>query len=456
MAEIIATNRKTAILGMGVTGMSVASFLAVKGMPFDFADSRLEPPNLEQVKRDYPDVHMTLGPFEKDFLVGYDRLIVSPGISLDEPALVEARKQGVELLGDLELFLEHAKAPVVIITGSNGKSTVTALVGQMGMNSGLSVGVGGNIGTPMLDLLGTNHQLYVLEASSFQLELLNDSRGAITGLLNISPDHLDRYPDIQKYHAAKHRIFRGASKVVINREDRLTRPLISTQIAMTTFGLNQPDLGSFGVLEGLEEGYLSYGIERLMRIDQVALKGKHNIANVLAALALGYSVDLPMQTMLDTLKTFKGLPHRCQTVAEINSVLYVNDSKATNVGATLAALKGFGSDTDKNLILIAGGQAKDQDFSDLKQSISDYVRLVILMGEDADQISSVLGDSCQQIKADSLQHAVTESHQLANSGDVVLLSPACASFDMFEGFEDRGNCFQKAVVAMAEAQGDRQ
>ena len=160
--------------------------------------------------------------------------------------------------------------------------------------------------------------------------------------------------------------------------------------------------------------------------------------------------------MLDTLKTFKGLPHRCQTVAEINSVLYVNDSKATNVGATLAALKGFGSDADKNLILIAGGQAKDQDFSDLKQSISDYVRLVILMGEDADQISSVLGDSCQQIKADSLQHAVTESHQLANSGDVVLLSPACASFDMFEGFEDRGNCFQKAVVAMAEAQGDRQ
>lgn len=454
MAEIIVTNRKTAILGMGVTGISVASFLSAKGMPFDFADSRLEPPNLKQVKRDYPSAKLALGSFDKDFLASYDRLIVSPGISLDEPALIHASKKGVELLGDLELFLDYAKAPVVMITGSNGKSTVTALLGQMAIDSGLSVGIGGNIGTPMLDLLDNHHQLYVLEASSFQLELLNDSRGAVSGLLNISPDHLDRYQDIQKYHAAKHRIFRGASKVVINREDRLTRPLISTQIPMTSFGLNQPDLGSFGVLEGIEEGYLSYGIERLMLIDQVALKGKHNIANVLAALALGYSVDLPMQTMLETVKTFKGLSHRCQTVAKINSVLYVNDSKATNVGATLAALKGFGSAANKNLILIAGGQAKDQDFTDLKQTVSDYVKLLILIGEDADKLGSVLKDCCQQIKTDSLEEAVAQTHQLAKTGDIVLLSPACASFDMYSGFEERGRCFHNAVVAMASSQGE--
>lgn len=454
MAEIIVTNRKTAILGMGVTGISVASFLSAKGMPFDFADSRLEPPNLKQVKRDYPSAKLALGSFDKDFLASYDRLIVSPGISLDEPALIHASKKGVELLGDLELFLDYAKAPVVMITGSNGKSTVTALLGQMAIDSGLSVGIGGNIGTPMLDLLDNHHQLYVLEASSFQLELLNDSRGAVSGLLNISPDHLDRYQDIQKYHAAKHRIFRGASKVVINREDRLTRPLISTQIPMTSFGLNQPDLGSFGVLEGIDEGYLSYGIERLMLIDQIALKGKHNIANVLAALALGYSVDLPMQTMLETVKTFKGLSHRCQTVAKINSVLYVNDSKATNVGATLAALKGFGSAANKNLILIAGGQAKDQDFTDLKQTVSDYVKLLILIGEDADKLGSVLKDCCQQIKTDSLEEAVAQTHQLAKTGDIVLLSPACASFDMYSGFEERGRCFHNAVVAMASSQGE--
>jgi UDP-N-acetylmuramoylalanine--D-glutamate ligase len=454
MAEIIVTNRKTAILGMGVTGISVASFLSAKGMPFDFADSRLEPPNLKQVERDYPSAKLALGSFDKDFLASYDRLIVSPGISLDDPALIHASKKGVELLGDLELFLDYAKAPVVMITGSNGKSTVTALLGQMAIDSGLSVGIGGNIGTPMLDLLDNHHQLYVLEASSFQLELLNDSRGAVSGLLNISPDHLDRYQDIQKYHAAKHRIFRGASKVVINREDRLTRPLISTQIPMTSFGLNQPDLGSFGVLEGIDEGYLSYGIERLMLIDQIALKGKHNIANVLAALALGYSVDLPMQTMLETVKTFKGLSHRCQTVAKINSVLYVNDSKATNVGATLAALKGFGSAANKNLILIAGGQAKDQDFTALKQTVSDYVKLLILIGEDADKLGSVLKDCCQQIKTDSLEEAVAQTHQLAKTGDIVLLSPACASFDMYGGFEERGRCFHNAVEAMASSQGE--
>ena len=458
MAEIIVTNRKTAILGMGVTGMSVAAFLSSRGMLFDFADSRAEPPNLDRVKKDYPDVKLALGSFDKDFLMGFDRLIVSPGIALDEPALVAAREQGVELLGDLELFLEHAEAPVIIITGSNGKSTVTALLGQMAKDSGLSVGVGGNIGTPMLDLLNNNHQLYVLEVSSFQLELLNDSRGAVAGLLNISPDHLDRYQNLQQYHAAKHRIFRGASKVVINREDRLTRPLISTQIAMTSFGLNQPDLGSFGILEGLEEGYLAYGIERLMLIDQVALKGTHNIANALAALALGYCVDLPMQVMLGTLKGFQGLPHRCQTVGNVDSALYINDSKATNVGATVAAIEGFASKVHRNLILIAGGQGKGQDFSSLKQPVSEFVKLVVLFGEDGCKIESVLDGCCNSITAESLELAVAEAHRLAAPGDVVLLSPACASFDMFTGFEHRGNCFQEAVCALgaATAQGDSQ
>ena len=358
MAEIIVTNRKTAILGMGATGLSVAAFFDAQGIAFDIADSRNEPPNLGAVSKQYAKADIVTGEFDAEFLCRYNRLIVSPGISLNEPALVAAREKGVELLGDLELFLEQVEAPVVLISGSNGKSTVTELVGQMAKDSGLMTAVGGNLGTPMLELLDQRNELYVIEVSSFQLELLNDSRGAIAGLLNISPDHLDRYNNLQDYHTAKHRIFRGASKVVINREDVLTRPLISTQIPMISFGLNQSDLGSFGVLEGLEQGYLSYGIERLMRIDQMALKGSHNIANALAALALGYSADLPMQSMLDTLKVFKGLPHRCQTVGNMNSVAYINDSKATNVGATVAALKGFGAKGHKNIILIAGGQAK--------------------------------------------------------------------------------------------------
>ncbi|MGB2106470.1 MAG: UDP-N-acetylmuramoyl-L-alanine--D-glutamate ligase [Porticoccaceae bacterium] len=453
MSDIIVTNRKTAILGMGATGVSVASFFASKDMPFDFADSRNEPANLNAVKANYPQAEIALGSFDADFLCRYDRLIVSPGISLAEPALVRAKQQGVELLGDLELFLEQAQAPVVAITGSNGKSTVTELLGKMATDSGISVGVGGNLGTPMLDVLDNSHKLYVIEVSSFQLELLNDSRGAVSCLLNISPDHLDRYKNLQQYHTAKHRIFRGASKVVINREDVLTRPLISTQIPMISFGLNQPDLGSFGILEGLKDGYLSYGIERLMRVDQVALKGTHNLANVLAALALGHSVDLPMQGMLETLKTFKGLPHRCQLIAQINDVSFINDSKATNAGATVAAIKGFGNQNSKNIVLIAGGQAKGQEFSALAAEITAYVKLTILIGEDAKQLAVALDNHCHIKYSDSLDEAIIQANQSAIPGDTVLLSPACASFDMFDGFEHRGHCFEAAVNALSETQG---
>lgn len=456
MSDIIVTNRKTAILGMGVTGVSVASFFTSKNMPFDFVDSRNQPPNLKSVETNYPEADMALGPFDAEFLCRYDRLIVSPGISLAEPALVKAKQQGVELLGDLELFLEQAQAPVVVISGSNGKSTVTALLGKMAQDSGLSVGVGGNLGTPMLDLLDDAHKLYVIEVSSFQLELLNDARGAISGLLNISPDHLDRYKNLQDYHTAKHRIFRGASKVVINREDVLTRPLISTQIPMISFGLNQPDLGSFGILEGVKDGYLSYGIERLMRVNQVALKGSHNLANVLAALALGQAVDLPMQSMLDTLKTFNGLPHRCQFVAEINSISFVNDSKATNVGAAVAAIRGFGDKASKNIILIAGGQAKGQDFKALVSEVPNYVKLILLIGEDGKQLASAVGNSCEIQYSGSLDAAVIQANNVAVSGDTVLLSPACASFDMFDGFEHRGKCFEAAVSALDGARGSVQ
>ena len=453
MSDIIVTNRKTAILGMGATGVSVASYLAAKDISFDFADSRNKPPNFDLLKAKYPKAEINLGSFDEEFLCRYDRLIVSPGIAISEPALVKAKQQGVELLGDLELFLEQAQAPVIIISGSNGKSTVTALVGKMAEDSGLTIGVGGNLGTPMLDLLDNRHKLYVIEVSSFQLELLNDTRGAISGLLNISPDHLDRYKNLQQYHTAKHRIFRGASKVIINREDALTRPLISTQIPMISFGLNQPDLGNFGILEGIQDGYLSYGIERLMRIEQVALKGTHNLSNVLAALALGQAADLPMQSMLDTLKTFKGLPHRCQAIAEIDSVSFINDSKATNIGATVAAIRGFGNKTHKNIVLIAGGQAKGQEFSVLASEISEFVKLTILIGEDSYKIGSELGDSCEVKYSDSLDAAVIEAKQSSVSGDTVLLSPACASFDMFDGFEHRGNCFETAVVGLSGVQG---
>ena len=453
MTDLIATNRKTAILGMGATGLSVARFLSSQDLPFVFADSRAEPPQLQLVKNHYPDTKVVLGDFDVDLLINMDRAVISPGISLNEPAIVAAREQGVELIGDLELFLEHAKAPVIAITGSNGKSTVTTLLGEMAVASGLAVGVGGNLGTPMLDLLNDDLQLYILELSSFQLELLNDSRGAIVALLNISADHMDRYEGLPQYHAAKHRIFRGASKVVVNREDVLTKPLISSQISLSSFGLNQPDLGDFGILQGLEEGYLAYGIERLLPIADVALKGSHNIANGLAALALGYAIDLPMQPMLDCLKTFKGLAHRCENIAEIDGVIYIDDSKGTNVGATVAALNGLGVAQRKNLILIAGGQGKDQDFAALKPAVGKFVKQAYLFGEDASQIDSVLNDGCETMLVDSLEQAVAMARSIAQQGDTVLLSPACASFDMFSGFEERGRCFQSTVNGLMKSGG---
>ena len=449
MTDLIATNRNTAIVGMGATGLSAARFLSSIGKSFVFADSRTEPPRLSEVREQYPDVSMMLGPFAEDLLLGFDRVVVSPGVSLEEPALVAARERGVKLIGDVELFLEQASAPVIVITGSNGKSTVTTLLGKMAEACGLSAGVGGNLGTPMLDLLDEDHQLYVIELSSFQLELVTDTRGAIAGLLNISPDHMDRYAGLQQYHAAKHRIFLGASTVINNRQDPLTNPLLSTSVKQSSFGLNKPDLGSFGLLDEDGHQWLACGLEPLMAVADVAIKGTHNTANALAALALGQAAGLDMAAMLETLKTYKGLAHRCEHVATVDQVMYIDDSKGTNIGATVAALNGFGDSDRANLILIAGGQGKGQDFAKLKKPVAQFVKLLALYGEDAAKIASELQGSSEIEQFDSLENAVAKAAASAQSGDIVLLSPACASFDMFSGFEQRGRCFQSAVKAVA-------
>lgn len=449
MTDMIATNRTTAILGMGATGLSVARYLSAMGQSFVIADSRQQPPNLATVQQQYPDAPLMVGPFADDLLLGFDTVVVSPGISLAEPALVVARQQGVRLVGDVELFLAQAKAPVILITGSNGKSTVTQLVGEMAQTAGLSVGIGGNLGTPMLDLLDDAHQLYVIEVSSFQLELVNDTRGAIAGLLNISPDHMDRYANLQQYHTAKHRIYRGSSTVIINRQDPLTNPLLSQGVTVRSFGLNRPDLDCFGVIEEEGEVWLARGLELLMPAADVAIKGSHNRANALAALALGHAAGIDMSAMLQTLKVFTGLPHRCEYVATIDQAVYIDDSKGTNVGATLAAINGFGKEGRAHLILLAGGQGKGQDFSELNTPVSRFVKHVILFGQDATQIAAALDGSRPVTFVDSLSAAVAKARAVAEAGDIVLLSPACASFDMFSGFEDRGRSFKREVLAVA-------
>ena len=447
MTELELTNSKIAILGMGATGLSVARFLSSIGKPFIFADSREQPPRLNEARDSFPQVSMQLGEFNEALFADIDLAVISPGIALDQPALIQAQQQGVTFIGDLELFLSQAKAPVVAISGSNGKSTVTTLLGQMAKNSGLHVGVGGNLGMPMLDLISDNQQLYVLELSSFQLELLTDSRGATVGLLNITPDHMDRYKDLEQYVTAKHHIFRGAKIVISNRQDSLTTPREQGGTQALTFGLDRPGQGDFGIDLHDHIESLFFGNQVLLALEEVAMKGRHNTGNVLAALALGHAVGLPTATMLETLKVFKGLPHRCETIATIDNVSYINDSKGTNVGATLAAIEGFGSDAGKNLLLIAGGQGKGQDFGYLKDAAERFVKCGFLYGEDAQQLEEALHSVTQIHRANSLDEAVAGAKSAARPGDIVLLSPACASFDSFTGFEQRGRCFSQAVLS---------
>lgn len=448
MTELIATSRLTVVVGLGATGLSVARHLAKQGERFVVVDNRIEPPGLAELASEVPSAQVELGDFNEQTLLSAERLVVSPGLSLAEPALRCAAQAGVALTGDIQLFAEQAKAPIVAITGSNGKSTVTSLVGEMARAAGKNVGVGGNLGVPALDLLAPDRDLYVVELSSFQLELVDNLGAEVATVLNVSADHMDRYRDLQSYHSAKHRIFRGVRQVVVNRDDALSQPLVPSGVEQWSFGLDRPDFKGFGVTTVAGEAWIAFEFTPLMPIDALAMRGRHNLANALAALALGHSAGLPMETMLATLKTFTGLPHRCEWVAENEGVTWIDDSKATNVGAAIAAIEGLSEQGGNDLILIAGGQGKGQDFAPLAPAARNRVRLAVLIGEDARAVAEVLREECDVVYATSLAAAVNVAAESARPGDKVLLSPACASFDMFKGFADRGQQFVRAVQTL--------
>nr|WP_207758389.1 UDP-N-acetylmuramoyl-L-alanine--D-glutamate ligase [Aliamphritea spongicola] len=447
---MIASDNRRIVIGLGQTGLSCARFLACEGLPFALMDTRDVPPNLEAIKAEFPQAELYCGPLNADVLCAADELLLSPGVAKDQPAIQQAVDAGVKLSGDIDLFCRQISAPVIAITGSNAKSTVTSLVGQMAQDAGIDTGIGGNLGTPVLDMLAAGEQaLYVLELSSFQLETTHDLRPAVATVLNISPDHLDRYNnDMQLYYQAKHRIFRGAQQVVTNRDDALTSPLLPEQVKRFSFGLDKPDLKDFGVIEQNGEAWLAKGLQGLMPLSAMKLKGDHNVANALAALALGDAVDLPMAVMLKTLQTFAGLRHRCQWVRELDGVSYFNDSKGTNVGATEAALNGLGATLENNqkIILIAGGQGKGAEFGALTAPLAKHSRALVLIGEDADKLAAVT--DLDKYFADSMSAAVKQAQALAEPGDIVLLSPACASFDMFASFTARGDAFCDEVLAL--------
>ncbi|MHC5351297.1 UDP-N-acetylmuramoyl-L-alanine--D-glutamate ligase [Pseudomonas sp. A46] len=446
---LIASDQFRIVVGLGKSGMSLVRFLARQGVPFAVADTRANPPELATLQSQYPQVEVRCGELDPDFLGRASELYVSPGLALATPALQEAARRGVKLSGDIELFTRHAKAPIVAITGSNAKSTVTTLVGDMARAAGKRVAVGGNLGTPALDLLADDVELYVLELSSFQLETTERLNAEVATVLNVSEDHMDRYADMQAYHLAKHRIFRGARQVVVNRGDALSRPLVADQLPCWTFGLSKPDFKAFGLIEEDGEKYLAFQFEKLMSVRELKVRGAHNQANALAALALGHAVGLPFPPMLEALRGFAGLAHRCQWLRELRGVAYYDDSKATNVGAALAAIEGLGADIDGKLVLIAGGDGKGADFSGLTAPVARFCRAVVLLGRDAERIAQALGDAVLQVRVSTLDEAVRRCADLAEPGDAVLLSPACASLDMFKNFEERGRLFAQAVEGLS-------
>lgn len=445
--------QQTVIVGLGMTGLSVARYLRERGEAFAVVDSRTQPQGLGVLQAEMPDVSVHVGDFDSPLLVNATRVVVNPGVAVSTPAIQTAQQNGAEIVGDIELFVREANArslPVVAITGSNGKSSVTTLVEQMAQRAGVKAYAGGNIGLAALELLNQDDaEWFVLELSSFQLETTQSLQAAAATVLNVSEDHLDRYEDYAHYAATKAVIYRNSQCAVFNRDDAdvmamqsaTSVPSAVNTPAMVGFGSGAPHDGQFGLRQNDGETWLAKGDVCLLDVSDMRLPGLHNQMNALAALALGEAMNLPMAAMLAAVREFTGLPHRTQWVRAYNGVNWFNDSKGTNVGATLAALQGLPNKT----VLIAGGQGKGADFSPLQTAIREKARAVVLMGEDAPQIAEYVDSSVSSVQVNGMAAAVMAAAEYAEQGDNVLLSPACASFDMFPNYMARGDAFMDAV-----------
>ncbi|WP_111636822.1 UDP-N-acetylmuramoyl-L-alanine--D-glutamate ligase [Marinomonas shanghaiensis] len=448
--SLIGSDRVRAVVGLGATGLSCVRFLASKGIEFYVVDSRENPPGLEQAKEFCSEDRIFTGNLDVLETLGVTELFVSPGIALRTPVLARLAERGVAMRGDIDLFCDYVDAPFVAITGSNAKSTVTTLVAMLLQACGKNTKAGGNLGLPALDLLSPGTDFYVLELSSFQLETTHALQADLACLLNVSEDHMDRYKDLYEYQRAKQKVYRGCKAAVCNKQDILTAPLLAEGVPVRAFTTKSPDLKEYGMLKDGDGAWLCRGVERLYHTSQIALKGSHNHANVLAALAMLelLGVDVMSDAVGEVLRTFGGLPHRCETVRVLDDVTYINDSKGTNVGATLAALQGLGSPADKKVLLIAGGEGKGADFRALAKPIQDLVRIVYLFGKDAHRIAEVLSPSVDVRHFETLDQIVASIAQDSHKGEIVLFSPACASLDMYKNYEMRGQHFARLVAEL--------
>ena len=439
---------RVVIVGLGKTGLSVARFLTRMRVDYEIIDSRNRPPEWETLKDELTEVAVFLGDFKSVIFDGATHILVSPGVALGEPVIQKVIMAGkVRLISDIDLFCCMIDVPVVAITGSNGKSTVTTLLGLMAQAAGERVQIGGNLGTPVLDLLSeTKTELYVLELSSFQLERTVLLEPVVATVLNISADHMDRYKHLADYAKQKQTIFSGHGAMVLNTDDSLVAEMVINDRRCVWFGLHEGDVKpdySVQTLEGRE--WLTRHGQVLLAVDELRMQGQHNIVNVLAALALGEVIQLPLEAMLKPLRTFAGLEHRMQWVSNREGVTWINDSKATNVGACEAALQSMNG----KVVLIAGGDAKGADFSSLVSLIEQKVDALVLIGRDAVYLQTLFAERVNTILAVDMKDAVDIARSLVQKGDTVLLSPACASIDQFSDYQERGRVFIEAVKCMA-------
>ncbi len=439
------------VIGLGKTGHSIARYLLRRGINFAVFDTRDTVNGLTEFQQDFPGVDVYLGSLPKEIYKKVIAVITSPGVDCNLPVIHEFKSQKIPVYGDIECFAEKVNSPVIAITGTNGKSTVTSLVGEMAQKFGINAGVAGNIGTPVLDMIddGQQHGLWVLELSSFQLDLTNTLRPLAATILNISPDHLDRHGNLDNYIAAKQRVYMHAEYCVYNREDDYTKPFNIQNISsdkLISYGLDEPLRETdWGLRELNSELYLAHGAENIMPINNSRLKGKHNWLNILAASALAHVAGISHTAIRTALQGFRSLPHRCEFIRNINGVDWIDDSKGTNIGATIAALNGLGSSIKGKIVLIAGGQGKGADFTELRDTVAKFVLSVIVIGQDAKLIKNALEDIVNVVSAEKLQEAILLAKSMANNGDMVLLSPACASLDMFRDYNHRGEVFTEAV-----------
>jgi UDP-N-acetylmuramoylalanine--D-glutamate ligase len=450
------SGKKVLVLGLGESGLSMAKWLTRQGASITAADSRASPPNADALRRACPQAELRTGAFARELFEGIDLIAISPGVALAEPEVKAAIDRGIPVAGDIELFAqalrEKPPARLIGITGSNGKSTVTAMAGAMARNCGVRTEVAGNISPAALDVLmqaedsNVYPEVWVIELSSFQLETTSSLDLDAAAMLNLSEDHLDRYAGVAEYAAAKARIFLGSGVQVLNRGDAVAMAMQIPGRECVTFGLDAPVAESDWGLRNINgRNWLAQGNAAVMPAASLALSGTHNAANALAALALTRAVGLPLEPLAAALKSFAGLPHRMQKIAVLKGITFFDDSKGTNVGATVAALNGMEAPT----VLIAGGEGKGQDFSPLAAAVAGHARAVVLIGRDAEHIAAALAATgVAMSRAASMEEAVAVAFKSAQAGDAVLLSPACASFDMFRNYAHRAEVFVSAVKAM--------